>query len=294
MSSKVVILGGSGFIGAALLKRLQQEGNLLVEAYNSTTLDLTSPDCVDRLCDMVDDQTILIVTARSRGAQDQLKASSEDIAIATNLAWCLSKQRVKKCLYFSTISVYGDAKTDLSITEETLIGPTSLYGTAKFAGEGMLRLASEKAGIPLVVFRPCMVYGPGDTSVAYGPARFIRSILREGKVRLFGDGSELRDYVFIRDLVKITTRFAFGERRGTYNVATGQSHSFQEIIAFLRKITDQDFEVVRVDRDRAKVDQRINPAKLLGVLPGFRFTELEQGLAETYKYFSIKFAQVGR
>lgn len=293
MSSKVVILGSTGFIGAALLAELQQYTNLLVKGYHSTNLNLTSRGSIDGLCKVVDDETILIVTARSRRTRDQFEPFSEDIAIATNVARCLSRQPVKKCLYFSTLSVYGDATTNLSITEETLIAPTSLYGIAKFTSECVVRQVAEKTGIPLVVFRPCMVYGPGDTSCAYGPARFIKSILREGKVYLFGDGAELRDYLFIRDLVEISIQFAFGDQHGIYNLATGHSYSFQETIACLRKVADREFDVIHEDRDRPKVDQKVNLARLLSALPGLRFTELEQGLEETYRYFLAKFSRGG-
>lgn len=291
--TKVIILGSTGFIGATLLEQLQQQSGIPVHGYNSSTLDLTSPNCVDKLHEALDDETILIVTARSRRTQDSFNSFSNNITIDTNVARCLSKQRVKKCLYFSSLSVYGDATTNLSITEETGIAPVSLYGIAKFAGECVVRQAAEKNDIPLVVLRPCMVYGPGDTSSAYGPTRFIKSILREGKVSLFGDGTELRDYLFIRDLVQITILFAFDNQCGTYNLATGHSRSFQEIIAYLRQITQQDFEVIYVDRDRPKVDQRINPVKLLNILPNFRFTEFKQGQGETYRYFLTKFSQGG-
>ncbi len=100
-----------------------------------------------------------------------------------------------------------------------------------------------------------------------------------------GDGTELRDHQFIRDLVEITIQFTFGNQRGTYNLATGHSYSFQDIINRLRKIAQRDFDVTHMDRDRPKVDQRINPAKLLNSLNDFHFTDLETGLSETYSYF---------
>jgi UDP-glucose 4-epimerase len=288
MTSKVVILGKTGFIGAALLAELQQHSSLKVEGYHSSNLNLISQDCVDKLCNVIDDETILIITARSRRTEDKFKSLSDDIAIATNIGRSLSRQRVKKCLYFSTLSVYGDAVTNLSITEETAIAPTSLYGAAKFAGECILRQAAKERDIPLVVFRPCKVYGPGDPSHEYGPVGFTKSILQEGKVYLFGDGTELRDHLFINDLVQITLRFTFGDHCGTYNLATGRSHSFQEIIAILREVAQKDFEVIYMDRTKPKIDQKISLVKLLDILPSFRFTELEQGLLETYRYFSSK------
>ncbi|MFC2019503.1 NAD-dependent epimerase/dehydratase family protein [Chloroflexota bacterium] len=195
MDLKVVILGNTGFIGAALTAELQQNNSLLVEGYNSSNLDLTLGNCVDRLCDVVDDKTVVIVTSRSHRTQDKIESFSDNITIATNVAQCLSKKRVRKCLYFSTLSVYSDTTTNLSITEETAVTPASLYGAAKFASECVVKQAASENDIPLVIFRPCMVYGPGDNSDAYGPTRFIKSVLQEGKVYLFGDGTELKEHL---------------------------------------------------------------------------------------------------
>jgi len=286
MPTKVVILGSTGFVGTALLAHLRQQSNILVEGYSSSNLNLTCEDCVDRLCQVVDAETVLIVAARSRQTESEFQSFSDSIAIDTSVARFLSERPVKKCLYFSTISVYGDAATNLSVAEDTAIAPTSLYGIAKFAGECLIRQVAEKNKVPLVIFRPCKIYGPGDPSNEYGPTRFSKSILLEGKVRLFGDGTELRDHLFIRDLVEIIRQFILGNQQGTYNLATGQSHSFQEIVGYLRKIAQRDFAVIQLGRDRPKVDQRINPAKLLGSLKDFRFINIESGLAGTYRYFS--------
>lgn len=279
MSAKVIILGSTGFIGAALLESLRQRSDVVAEGYSSSTLDLTSPVCVDRLGEILGDDTILIVAARSRRTEDLFESFSSDIAIARNTARCLSKRRIKKCIYFSTLSVYGDAQTNLSITEETPIAPTSLYGVAKYAGECVVRQNAEKMQTSFLVLRPCMAYGPGDTTNAYGPTRFIQSILAEGKVYLFGDGVELRDYIFIDDLVQTTLQFAFSDRIGVYNLGSGKSISFQDILGYLKKIAERDFKVICFARSQQKIDQRINLGKLLSTLPNFYFTEFERQFA---------------
>ena len=288
MSAHIVILGSSGFIGKALLEYLRRTGSVPVRGLRSADLDLTSPNCVDTLCRQLTHDTILIVTARARRGSNPFSTFEADITIATNVASCLARVGVGRCVYFSTTAVYGDMESDLCITEETRIAPSSLYGIAKFASECVLKHVAEKAGIPLVLLRLCMVYGPGDTSQAYGPTRFIQSILREGRVHLFGDGSEGRDYLFIQDLVQITERFVCGDHSGTFNLATGHSYSFQDLITCLRSFMPAGFEVIHLERDGPQADQRLNPAKLLGVLPGFQFTELKQGLFETYNYFSAR------
>ena len=262
-----------------------------MEGYHSSNLDLTSPESVDQLCEVLDDTTTLIVAARSRRTVDRLLSFCDDTAIAANVARALYRQPVRKCLCLSSLSVYGEISTNLSITEETAVAPTSPYGTAKFASEAVLRQAGVQALIPTVILRPCMLFGPGDTSRAYGPTRFIRSILSGEKVRLFGDGSELRDYLFIEDFVNIAVQLALNDHCGTFNVGSGYSHSFGEIVTYLREIADREFDVIQDTRRAAQVDLQIDPTKLLAALPGLRFTPLQEGLSETYDHFYTTYSQ---
>lgn len=286
-NSKVVILGSSGFAGSELLHELSHGRGYRVSGYNSATLNLLSPSCVGKLGEVVDENTLLIVTARSR-ATDGLEKLSDDVEIATNVARVLAKRKVKKCVYFSTLGVYSDAQTDVAVTETTKISPSSFYGIGKYTGESVLKLTARKIGIPLLIFRPCKLYGPKDPSNAYGPTGFIESILRDGDVRIYGDGRELRDHLYIDDLVKITCKTALGGHTGTYNLASGKSASFQNILGLLRKISGKDFRVVTMKRSKPKVDQRVDMTKLLSQIPGFDFTPLELGLRKSYAYFLMQ------
>lgn len=281
-----MVLGSTGFVGAALLGYLEQSCSVPVMGFSSATLNLAFPDSVGKLRSILDEGTILIVAARSRSNQDLFRLFSEETAIAKHVAQSLSGCKIRKCLYFSSLSVYGDTHSDLCITEDTKIAPTSLYGTAKFAGECVIRQTAETSGTPVAILRPCKIYGPGGPSHVYGPVGFIDSILRSGLIRLFGDGSELRDHLFVGDLVRVVGHLAFNDFCGVCNLATGTPSDFREMVALLRAIACEEFEVIQLDRTRPRVDQKIDPAKLLNALPGFRFVSLREGLEETYRFVS--------
>lgn len=285
MGTKALIVGSTGWIGSALMRELQSRRICPVCGYGSAALNLTTSHGAEQLERMLDEETILFVVARARPKDVRFKLFEDEVRIALNIARSLSKQRAKQCVWLSTLSVYGDGRSDLEITEDTAVAPSSLYGTAKFAGECLIRQVAEEGHLPLVVLRPCKIYGPGDFASTYGPSYFIQSILRSGEVRLFGDGSELRDHVFLPDLVEILIRIAQGNHQGVFNVATGQSHSSVQILECLQGITNSAFAIGHQDRSRPKIDQRILPAKLLESLSGFQFTNLEEGLQETWKFF---------
>jgi UDP-glucose 4-epimerase len=242
------------------------------------------PQSIDRLRGLLDSDVVLIHLARTRRKKDRFDSFSDDIAMAEIVARAVANQSVKKCIYISSTAVYGDDVTNMSITEDTPVSPITPYAIAKYTGERLLAYAARQSGTPMVVLRPCMVYGPGDTSKAYGPARFIDSIVRDGEVDILGDGSEVRDYIFIGDIVQIMARFVENDSTGTFNVASGKSYSFRELIAILKKVSQRDFKMVSLERDRPKTHQCVIISKLLGGMPDIRFTDLEPGLKEAYQH----------
>jgi UDP-glucose 4-epimerase len=278
---RCVLLGRSGFFAPALAKHLAPRVGARLRVVGSAEIDLTMDGSADRLAELIDHETILIVPARAPRGSDPLITFAADIAIATNIARAVLSARPLRCVYFSSTAVYGDATTNLAITEDAPLAPNSLYAHAKVAAEGALRHAAERAGVPLLILRPCMVYGPGDTARPYGPGGFLHSAVREGKVRVFGDGSELRDYLFVSDLAEIAIALALGGASGVLNLASGTSHSFQQVLEAVRAVAGHPIEVVNTPRERPRTDQRFDLTRLHAALPSLRFTPLDVGLTRT-------------
>lgn len=287
MKPKVVILGNSGFIGSSLEKDLMEGGGIQVEGLNSSDLDLSAKESSEKLAKVLNKETILFVFTRSRNTQNKVDAYHYNLLIDQNIARCLEKNPVKKCLYLSSISVYGEVTTNGEITENTPVNPSTLYGVTKFAGEKVLQVIAQKAGFPLLVLRCCKVYGPGNPdTISYGPDQFITSIIKDSQLALFGDGREKRDYLFINDLIDIIKHLAFSETKGTLNLASGDSYCFKEIALLLRKITNMDFEETSKERAVPVVNQGFVVEKLLKAYPSVTFTDLKKGLQETWDFIS--------
>ena len=119
--TKILILGNNGFIGKAIFENLSSISDLQVEGFNSSTLDLSGKDSFHQLGEKVDKSTIVVFLARARKNSDPLISYDKDTVIASNVARFLAKYPIKKFLFFSSISVYGEFVTDLNITEETKI-----------------------------------------------------------------------------------------------------------------------------------------------------------------------------
>jgi len=279
--SKILVLGNRGFLGATLFDHLVKQGESETIGFNSSTLDLTIPGSHSHLSEIANKNTTVIVAARAPSQPDPLKTFNQDLAITCNIVQFLENSPVKKLINLSSISVYGEEETDLSISEKTRIAPSSYYGVSKFTTEELLRQAAKEYEIPLVNLRPCMIYGPGHFGLPYGPDRMVNSLIKSNKVEVFGDGSDRRDFLYIKDFIEIVKKFISENCFGTYNLGTGNNYSPMEIIQGLQNILGKDFPVIELKRVKPKINQKLDVSKLREVLKNYVFTSLENGLQQS-------------
>tara|TARA_Y100001934_G_C12325211_1_gene762232 strand:+ start:1034 stop:1939 length:906 start_codon:yes stop_codon:yes gene_type:complete len=284
--SKIVVLGSTGFIGSALLKHLQKIQKASVIGLGSRNLDLVSPNASKELEKFLDDQTILIVACRSSRDLEPFKVWDQEISMVSNIARYLASNSVRKCLFLSTVSVYGDSIGQMKMTEMTPIQPNSIYAMAKFSGENLLSWAGKQALTPVTVFRLCKTFGNHPGSVDYGPNSFIESAFAKDVVSLYGDGSELRDHLFIEDLLTLVDRYVAEDFSGTFNVVSGNSHSFRQIVDWVQEYTSQKLQLQNLQRTRPQVNQSFLNDALLACVPDFRFTSMKQAIEKTVKFYS--------
>ena len=281
--SKAVVLGHTGFIGRALTRELELQG-LAVSGYSSSDLDLTKREDLSRLDGRLDAATILVLASALTldRAADTVDTFSANLAMAAHLSRYLEAHPVGLCVYLSSFTVYGDVPGARAIDEETPASPVTLYAAAKYAGERLLAVSARKAAFPLLNLRLGRVYGPGVRRAVYGPAAFVRSIEEDGLVELFGDGEESRDHLYIEDAARLIARLAADGRCGTYNVVSGESHSYLDVIAALKRVSPKPFRVVGRPRTRPTTRlARFDASKLMRDAP-FKPTSLEQGLRRTF------------
>jgi UDP-glucose 4-epimerase len=101
-------------------------------------------------------------------------------------------------------------------------------------------------------------------------------------IKLYGDGSELRDHLFIEDLVQIVRHLVQSDEGGIYNLASGVSRTYQDMLSIIHAVVKKEFEVAHEGRTRPQVDQTVDVSHLKQVVPGLRLTSLEQGIRETF------------
>lgn len=279
-SKKVLILGHSGFIGSRLNAYLSQSHRWDVVGASLPALDLTNEEQSRQLLPHLgSDTTVVLAAAVKRQFGDSLQAFEANMAIVQNLCRLLEMRPVKRVVFMSSAAVYGEETENTEIVEETQVNPTSYYGLSKYSAERLLlKTCFDNGRTTLVRLRPPLVYGPNDPGRTYGPSGFSALAMEGQPIVLWGDGTELREFLFIDDLCAIIEAQLDSDFEGALNVVSGASSSFYEVTRALQKL----FPNLLVDsrpRSKQKVDNAFDARKMMSQLSSdFQFTSLEQGL----------------
>ncbi len=125
-------------------------------------------------------------------------------------------------------------------------------------------------------------FGPGDRGETYGPSGFVRAAIRGAKITLWGDGTELREFIFIEDLVRIVGELIHHDASDVVNIASGARHTFREALDIALALAPHRLEVGSHPRTKSSVDNAFCNQRLLELLPQFAFTGLESGMRSAY------------
>jgi len=197
---------------------------------------------------------------------------------------------VKKFVHASTGSVYGEAKyypTD----EKHPVNPTSFYGVSKLAGEKYVRLFSEMFGLNASILRYYHVYGPRqENSEVGGVVSIFAKLAMEGKsLTIFGDGTQLRSFTYVKDIVNINKLVALTEATSgeAYNCASGIKVTIKELADTVLETLNRTDVAILFD------DWKVGDIKIFDVNNekirnlGFEFsTSFESGLKATLDWTS--------
>ena len=280
--SSILILGHSGYIGSRVAAALAANG-VPVVGRSIPTLDLTREDSVNALTDLLEPNGAVVVCAAiKKQLGDTPDIFAKNQAMTLNVGKALAAKPVKRVVYVSSGSVYGEDVPHPIISEATTPQPTSYYGIGKFASERLiLKMAGQQAGTSIVIVRPALVYGPHEPGYYYGPSGFLRSAQAEQSITLWGDGEERREFIYIDDLVELTCRLTLGAQTGVVNIASGKSYTFAQALASIEALIGRRPAVNLRPRSKDKVDHQFDNTRLREWFPDFCFTDLDTGLALT-------------
>jgi UDP-glucose 4-epimerase len=286
---KVLVLGHDGFIGRWVTERLRGDGGareVIGRSYPGT--DLTDRAQSAEIAGLSGPETAVVwLAAIKKQLGDTVDVFSQNMAIAANVCSALMEAPPARLVYFSSSAVYGEDVHNTCIDESTPVTPRTYYGIAKYATERLILKSLAGTPTEVVILRPPVIYGPGDMGDAYGPSGFVGAAVRGEPVTLWGDGSELREFLFVADAAEAVRRLTLGESEvggpvTVLNLVQGRSWSFRDVLAQVERVAGR-LEVDERPRSKEKVDNCFRATALRAALPGLQFTELGEGVARTFE-----------
>lgn len=252
---KMIITGTSGFIGARILARARAIYGDGVTAFSSRRSEGShivyndEPDfgLSARQLALVEGADIVIHAGafipKSGAEANQIASCNSNITFTKKLL-DLPWHNLKKVVFLSTVDVY--ANIDDPISENTAAIPVSLYGMSKLYCERMVALYAQEKGISDQVLRIGHVYGPGEEKYSKVIPKAIQNIVDGKDVELWGEGRELRSFIYIDDVVAaIINSVESQEDMGVVNVVGGNAIGIRDLLEMLIDIGGRKTHIVR-------------------------------------------------
>jgi UDP-glucose 4-epimerase len=284
--SKILVIGGAGFIGSFVVAELLKEDVAEVVVYDNfargersyLTEQLKDPRCSIfpiggdiRDLDILDaafqgkDFVISLAAMWLLHCKDYPRTAFEvNIAGTFNVLEACVKHNVKKLVWSSSASVYGDA-VELPMTENHPFNNKNFYGASKIAGEAMATAFNDRYGLPVIGLRYMNVYGPHqDQTAAYTGVVpiMLNKIEANESPMINGDGSQAYDFIYVEDVARCNVDALKSDVNfGMYNVGTEVQTSIKELCDLILELKNSDLKVIykpySADDARALVQNRI-------------------------------------
>jgi UDP-glucose 4-epimerase len=291
----VLVTGGAGFVGRALVRRLLADGAevTVVDAapihdrrVRQVEGDLEQTATVDRAMDAPVTGVVHLAAQTSVLASMsrpvEVHRANVDLTLAL-LERCRARG-VKSFVLASTNAVVGDAGHDL-IDERSPMRPLTPYGATKAAAEMLLSAYSGSYGISGSAVRLTNVYGPGMEVKDSLVARFMRACLFGSAVSIYGDGEQVRDYLYVDDAVQGLLLAHDVGLVGPLTIGSGVSISVNDLRQLVESVTGVPLPAPHVEArpgEMPAVRVRIDTARRLGFRPA---RSLAEGLLATWEDF---------
>lgn len=305
-SEKSIVFGGSGFIGTHLTEKLVEAGHQ-VSVFTRAKAEPTIPGAKYIYGDFMNASEIdaavegqdyvfhlVSLTNPAISDKDPFIDVDTNLKMTIHLLESCVRHHAKRVIYTSSGgAIYGDTPGDIH-KETDAINPISPYAIAKAAIEGYLRYFHAKHGLDYITLRISNVYGEGqDISKGnHGVVPiFISRILNGDGVKIFGDGSMMRDYIYVKDLADVIERmFNQNHNENLYNIGSGVGVTINEILETIEVELGKEAKVEYVEAPASFVDKVVlDSSRATEEFGRIATTSLSQGIRNILnKDFNIR------
>jgi len=228
----------------------------------------------------------LVSTIIPGSSFDDYKREYQNIIFPTIELMQLCAQKGIRFVYFSSGgTIYGNRKTTVPFVETDPMAPISYYGWSKQMMENSIHYVHRTEGLEYLILRPSNPYGHGQRLHAQQGliAVSLGKILSGEPITIWGDGSSVRDYIYIDDLSGIVNQLLLkGVSGKTLNIGSNEGHSINDIIDLLRNIVEEPVKIEHVTSRSVDVANMILDTGELKKYVTYQATPLEEGIRKFY------------
>ena len=297
---RAIVTGGAGFIGSHVADALAARGDEVhvLDDLSKGKRENVGPGVELHIADIRDPDAVFDAVRPEAvvhfAAQADVRVSVErpEVDASVNVLGTVrileAARRHRAKIVFASSGGAGYGECDGPAPETAPMEPLAPYGTSKLAGEEYLSTYNRLYGSGHVTLRLGNVYGPRqEPHGEAGVVAIFMGLLREGGTpRIYGDGRQTRDYVFVGDVVDATLA-ALGHDGGIFNVATGVETSVLELYAAIRAASGVDREPEHAEARLGELQRSVLDVSLAARELGWRPAHsLAEGLAETWAWIA--------
>jgi len=301
---KVLVIGGAGFIGSHLVDQLIAQDAAQIVIYDNFSrggydnLELALKDPRVSVFELGGDVLHTDILNEAMKGKDYVfhlaalwllhcheyprSAFHVNIEGTFNVLEACVRHKIKKLIYSSSASVYGDA-VELPMTEDHIYNNKTFYGATKIAGEHMCRAYHHRYGLDYVGLRYMNVYGARQDYKGAYIAVIMKMLdrLDNGLPPLvYGDGSQSYDFIYVSDVARANICALLSDATDTcYNVGSGVQTSIKELAQVILDITGSPLQIQYEPAGQTFVTNRIGDPGRAERETGFKYTvEIPEGL----------------
>ena len=256
MRENFLFIGGAGFIGSHMVRQLVGRGGVGITVLEPEGADVSRlPDCHIRLVQgalqdigLIDGiiysdhitHVVHLVSTMTPGSDynDYLKELAFVVRPTIRLIELCCRRNVK-LVFVSSCAVYGTSTDGLAFREDSPLAPISYYGIAKLLIESNIRFSRRTNGLNYLILRLSNPYGCGQkTDKKQGLIAVCMERMRTGQsLTVWGDGSAVRDYMFIDDMSDAAVSVIFGAENRAVNIGSGEGLTVNDVLGYVADIT---------------------------------------------------------